>query len=181
MTELDCEIKMIFKKTAINDAFIINVEKMGDERGFFGREFEAHGLDFRMHQANIGFSRFRGTLRGLHYQVSPHGETKVVRCTTGELFDVIVDLRPASSTFKQWIGVELTAKNHTMLYVPEGCAHGYLTLTDETEVYYLVNQNYHPPAERGLRWNDPTFEIEWPLNEGLVISEKDQNWPDWQH
>jgi dTDP-4-dehydrorhamnose 3,5-epimerase len=177
---------MIFKATAINDAFIINVEKIGDERGFFGRvfcrrEFEAHGIDPQIQQANIGFSRSRGTLRGLHYQVPPHGEAKLVRCTAGALFDVILDLRPASSTFKQWMGVELTAKSHTMLYVPEGCAHGYLTLADGTEIYYLVSQYYQPTAERGLRWNDPAFEIEWPIKKGLVISEKDQNWPDWQN
>jgi dTDP-4-dehydrorhamnose 3,5-epimerase len=104
-----------------------------------------------------------------------------VRCTAGALFDVILDLRPASSTFKQWMGVELTAKSHTMLYVPEGCAHGYLTLADGTEIYYLVSQYYHPTAERGVRWNDPAFEIEWPIKKGLVISEKDQNWPDWQN
>jgi dTDP-4-dehydrorhamnose 3,5-epimerase len=177
---------MIFNATAINDALIINVEKIGDERGFFGRafcrrEFENHGIDFQIQQANIGFSRSRGTLRGLHYQVPPHGEAKLVRCTAGALFDVILDLRPASSTFKQWIGVELTAKNQTMLYVPEGCAHGYLTLADSTELCYLVSQYYHQTAERGIRWNDPSFEIEWPIIEGLVISEKDQNWPDWQY
>jgi dTDP-4-dehydrorhamnose 3,5-epimerase len=177
---------MIFKATAINDAFIINIEKIGDERGFFGRafcrrEFEDHGIDFQIQQANIGFSRSRGTLRGLHYQVPPHGEAKLVRCTAGAIFDVILDLRPASSTFKQWMGVELTAKSHTMLYVPEGCAHGYLTLADGTEICYLVSQYYHAAAERGIRWKDPAFEIEWPIKEGLIISEKDQNWPDWQN
>jgi dTDP-4-dehydrorhamnose 3,5-epimerase len=177
---------MIFKATAINDAFIINIEKIGDERGFFGRafcrrEFEDHGIDFQIQQANIGFSRSRGTLRGLHYQVPPHGEAKLVRCTAGAIFDVILDLRPASSTFKQWMGVELTAKSHTMLYVPEGCAHGYLTLADGTEICYLVSQYYHAAAERGVRWKDPAFEIEWPIKEGLIISEKDQNWPDWQN
>jgi dTDP-4-dehydrorhamnose 3,5-epimerase len=177
---------MIFKATAINDAFIINIEKIGDERGFFGRafcrrEFEDHGIDFQIQQANIGFSRSRGTLRGLHYQVPPHGEAKLVRCTAGAIFDVILDLRPASSTFKQWMGVELTAKSHTMLYVPEGCAHGYLTLADGTEICYLVSQYYHQAAERGIRWNDPAFKIEWPIIESLVISDKDQNWPDWQN
>jgi dTDP-4-dehydrorhamnose 3,5-epimerase len=177
---------MIFKATAINDAFIINIEKIGDERGFFGRafcrrEFEDHGIDFQIQQANIGFSRSRGTLRGLHYQVPPHGEAKLVKCTAGAIFDVILDLRPASSTFKKWISVELTAKSHTMLYVPEGCAHGYLTLADGTEICYLVSQYYHAAAERGVRWKDPAFEIEWPIKEGLIISEKDQNWPDWQN
>ena len=113
-------------------------------------------------QANIGVSRLRGTLRGMHYQVPPHEETKLVRCTAGAVFDVIVDLRPESPSYKQWIGVELTAENHTMLYVPEGCAHGYLALADHTEVFYLVSQFYSPGAERGVRWNDPAFAIEWP-------------------
>lgn len=185
MPESECEIEMKFKTTAINGAYIMDIEKIGDERGFFGRvfcrrEFEAYGIDLKIQQANIGFSQFRGTLRGLHYQVPPYGEAKFVRCTAGGLFDVILDLRPASPTFKQWLGVELTAENSSMLYVPEGCAHGYLTLADETEIFYLVSQYYHPSAERGVRWNDPEFEIEWPIQKGLVISEKDQNWPDWQ-
>jgi dTDP-4-dehydrorhamnose 3,5-epimerase len=176
---------MIFKATDINGAFIVDVEKIGDERGFFGRvfcrrEFEAHGIDLQIQQANIGFSRARGTLRGLHYQVFPHGEAKLVRCTAGALFDVILDLRPDSSTFKKWVGVELTVENRTMLYVPEGCAHGYLTLADDTEIYYLVSQYYHATAERGVRWNDPAFEIEWPITKGLVISDKDKSWPDWK-
>lgn len=176
---------MIFKTTDINGAFVVDVEKIGDERGFFGRvfcrrEFEAHGIDFQIQQANTGFSRARGTLRGLHYQLSPHGEAKLVRCVAGALFDVILDLRPNSSTFRQWTGLELSAENRTMLYVPEGCAHGYLTLADDTEIYYLVSQYYHATAERGVRWNDPAFEIEWPIKKGLVISEKDQNWPAWQ-
>ena len=176
---------MLFKSTAINGALIVDVEKIADERGFFGRvfcqrEFEAHGIDPGIKQANIGFSKSKGTLRGLHYQVFPHGEAKLVRCTAGVLYDVILDLRAASATFKQWLGVELSAENRRMLYVPEGCAHGYMTLSDHTEIHYLVSQYYHQAAERGVRWNDPAFNIEWPINAGLMISEKDQNWPDWK-
>jgi dTDP-4-dehydrorhamnose 3,5-epimerase len=176
---------MIFKKTHIIGAFVIELEKRGDERGFFARtfcckEFEAQGINIRVLQANIGFSRSRGTLRGLHYQVLPYAEAKLVRCTAGALYDVFLDLRPSSPTFKQWLGVELTDGNHSMLYVPEGCAHGYLTLTDNTEIYYMVTQFYTPDAERGVRWNDPAFKIEWPISKNLVISDKDKSWPDWQ-
>jgi dTDP-4-dehydrorhamnose 3,5-epimerase len=176
---------MKFKATSISGAFILDVEKIGDERGFFGRvfcdkEFEAHGIDFHMRQANIGFNQFKGTLRGLHYQVYPYGEAKLVKCTAGALFDVIVDLRPASPTCMQWLGVEMSAANRRMLYLPEGCAHGYLTLVDATEIFYSVSQYYHPDAERGVRWNDPAFNIEWPMTQGLVISAKDRNWPDYQ-
>lgn len=175
---------MIFNKTRIPGAFVVKIDPRADERGFFARgfcrkEFEAHGLNADIAQANIGVSRLRGTLRGLHYQVSPHEETKLVRCTAGAVFDVIVDLRRESPSYKQWIGVELNAENHTMLYVPEGCGHGYLALADNTEVFYLVSQFYSPGAERGARWNDPAFAIEWPPVESLVISDKDAGWQDW--
>jgi dTDP-4-dehydrorhamnose 3,5-epimerase len=175
---------MIFKKTTIMGAYVVGIEPRGDERGFFARgfcrkEFEAHGLNPNIAQANIGVSRQRGTLRGLHYQVPPHAEAKLVRCTAGAVFDVIVDLRPASASYRKWLGVELAADTRTMLYVPEGCAHGYLTLADDTETFYLVSQFYSAGAERGLRWNDPAFGIEWPLTQALVISDKDRRWPDW--
>lgn len=175
---------MIFHETHIQGAFVLAIDKKGDERGFFARAFcrkelEAHGLTAQVAQANIGFSRTRGTLRGLHYQLPPSAEAKLVRCTAGALFDVIVDLRPASSSFKQWLGVELTAGNRTMLYVPEGCAHGYLTLAENTEVFYLVSQFYSPTAECGIRWNDPAFGIQWPIGDDLRISDKDRGWPDW--
>jgi dTDP-4-dehydrorhamnose 3,5-epimerase len=175
---------MIFKKTTIMGAYVVGIEPRGDERGFFARgfcrkEFEAHGLNPNIAQANIGVSRQRGTLRGLHYQVPPHAEAKLVRCTAGAVFDVIVDLRPASASYRKWLGVELAADTRTMLYVPEGCAHGYLTLADDTEIFYLVSQFYSAGAERGLRWNDPAFGIEWPLTQALVISDKDRRWPDW--
>ena len=127
----------------------------------------------------MGVSRKRGTLRGLHYQDLPHAETKLVRCMAGSVFDVIIDLRANSHSYKKWIGVELTAETRTMLYVPEGCAHGYLTLADDTEIFYLVSEFYSESAERGVRWNDPAFGIEWPITQDLVISDKDRSWPDW--
>ena len=175
---------MIFKKTHIKGAFVVDIEPRGDERGFFARgfcrkEFEAHGLNTKITQANIGVSRLRGTLRGLHYQVAPHAETKLVRCTAGVVFDVIIDLRADSPSYKKWLGVELTAETHRMLYVPEGCAHGYLTLANHTEIFYLVSEFYSPSAERGLRWNDKAFGIEWPISNDLVISDKDRSWPNW--
>lgn len=175
---------MIFNETCIKGAFVVEIEKKGDSRGFFARAFcrkelAAHGLNADVCQANIGVNRSRGTLRGLHYQVAPHEETKLVRCTAGAVFDVILDLRPASPSYKKWLGVELTAETRTMLYVPEGCAHGYLTLADDTEIFYLVSEFYSPSAERGLRWNDPAFGIQWPIAKDLVISDKDRSWPDW--
>ncbi len=175
---------MIFHETPIKGAFVIEVEKRGDDRGFFARAFcrkelEAYELNPEVSQANIGFSRSRGTLRGLHYQVFPHEETKLVRCTAGAVFDVILDLRTSSHSYKQWFGVELTAEKHNMLFVPKGCAHGYLTLADNTEIFYLVSQFYSPGVEWGVRWNDPAFGIDWPAVEHLVISEKDRNWQDW--
>lgn len=175
---------MNFTKTPIAGAYVIDIEPKGDERGFFARgfcqqEFEAVGLKPNIVQANIGVSRQRGTLRGLHYQVPPYAETKLVRCTAGAVFDVVVDLRPAASSYRKWLGVELAADTRRMLYVPEGCAHGYLTLVDNTEIFYLVSQFYSAGAERGVRWDDPVFGIEWPITHNLVISEKDRYWPDW--
>ena len=173
---------MIFKETQLKGAFIVEIEKREDVRGFFARvwcekEFEARGLSFQPVQANIAFNVKKGTLRGMHYQVAPYEEAKLIRCIRGALYDVIVDLRPESSTYKQWIGVELTAKSHTMLYVPEGFAHGYQTLEDNTEGFYQVSQFYHPEAERGLRYDDPSFGIKWPMYV-QVISDKDKRWPD---
>lgn len=175
---------MVLRDTKLKGAFIIEAERTGDERGFFARawckkEFEAHGLDSRLVQSNISFNKKRGTLRGMHYQVAPHEETKLVRCTTGAIFDVIIDLRPESVTYKQWIGVELRATNHKMLYVPKGFAHGFQTLEDNTEVFYHVSEFYSARSERGVRWNDQTFGIKWPETESRVISEKDKNWPDY--
>jgi dTDP-4-dehydrorhamnose 3,5-epimerase len=176
---------MRFTETELAGAFVIDLERREDDRGFFARawceeEFAAQGLDTRVSQCNVSFNERRGTLRGLHYQVPPHAEVKIIRCTSGAVYDVIVDLRPESQTYTRWIGVELTADNRRMLYVPEGFAHGYVTLEDETETYYQVSAPYAPEAERGARWDDPAFGIEWPEAEQLVISEKDRNWPDFR-
>lgn len=174
---------MKFLETKLKDAWIIDIDEISDERGFFARtwcqkEFEAHGLTPRLAQANLSHNNKKGTLRGLHYQVAPHEETKLVRCTRGALYDVIVDLRPQSPSHLQWIGVELTAANHRILYVPEGFAHGLLTLEDDTEAIYQISEFYTPGAERGARYDDPAFGIDWPLAVS-VISDKDANWPDY--
>ncbi len=168
---------MIFTELELAGAFVVDIEKRHDDRGFFGRawcaqEFEAHGLKSAIRQINTSFSAHQGTMRGLHYQVDPYQETKFIRCTQGRIFDVIVDLRPESPTFKQWVGTELSAENYRMVYVPENFAHGFLTLEDNSEVYYPTTEFYTPNAERGIRFNDPTFAIEWPA-EVSVFSDKD--------
>lgn len=173
---------MIFKETKLKGAFIIDLEKHRDDRGFFARTFcrkelEAQGLIADVAQANMSLSKVRGTLRGMHHQKSPFEETKLVRCTQGALYDVIIDLRADSPTFKEWIGVELTAANCRMLFVPRNFAHGFITLADDTEVTYMVSQFYSPGSELGIRWNDPQIGIQWPIAV-QVISEKDANWPD---
>ncbi|MFZ5917486.1 MAG: dTDP-4-dehydrorhamnose 3,5-epimerase [Chloroflexota bacterium] len=175
---------MIFTETRLKGAFVVQIKKIEDARGFFARawcqkDFKAHGLDLHWVQANLAHSKKRGTLRGMHYQAAPYAEAKLMRCVRGAVFDVIIDLRPDSPTFKHWFGIELTADNRTMLYVPEGFAHGYQSLVDDTEVFYPVSQFYTPGAERGVRWNDPAFGIEWPLVNGLILSDKDSNWPDY--
>ena len=174
---------MIFTQTKLRGAFVIEIEKQEDKRGFFARawcqrEFGAHGLVARMVQANIARNNVRGTLRGIHYQIAPFAESKLVRCTRGAICDVIIDLRSDSPTFKQWIGTELTADNHRMLYVPEGFAHGYQTLKHDTEVFYQVSQFYSPEHERGVRYDDRAFRIEWPIDV-QVVSDKDKSWPDY--
>ncbi len=176
---------MIFNETKLKGAFIIELEKLEDERGFFARtwckdEFEAQGLNTRLVQINVAFNKKRGTIRGLHYQVSPYEETKLIRCTKSAIYDVIIDLRASSHTYKQWIGVELTQDNYRMLYVPEGFAHGYQTLQDNTEVAYQVSQSYAPNSEQGVRWDDPAFNIAWPETEKRIITEKDQSWADYR-
>ena len=173
---------MIFRETKLQGAFIIGVEKREDDRGFFARawckkEFDEHGLTASMVQSNIAFSKRKGTLRGLHYQSAPYGEVKVVRCTRGSLYDVLVDVRPGSPTYRQWIGVELTSENHKMTYIPEGFAHGYQTLEDNTEVMYQVSQFYFPDFERGIRYDDPGIGIDWP-HMVKILSDKDKGWPD---
>jgi dTDP-4-dehydrorhamnose 3,5-epimerase len=172
---------MIFKETNLNGAFIIEPEIIADERGFFARtwcarEFETHGLTPNLVQCNISFNKQKGTLRGMHYQVVPHEEAKVVRCTMGTIYDVIVDLRPNSPTYKQWVSVEISFENRRMLYIPEGFAHGFLTMEDDTEVFYQMSEFYAPECARGVRWNDPAFNITWPFGV-TVISEKDAQYP----
>ena len=174
---------MIFTETELKGAYIIEIEKLKDHRGFFARswcqnEFKDHGLRSVWSQANVSYNKKMGTLRGMHYQLSPYEETKLVRCTRGGIYDVIIDLRPASPTYTQWIGVELTAESYKMLYVPENFAHGFITLEDDTEVTYQVSQFYTPGSERGIRWDDPAFSIDWPI-EVQVISDKDKSWPDY--
>ena len=174
---------MIFRETELNGAFLIEPERLEDNRGFFARawcrkEFMAHGLTGALVQSNISFNKRTGTLRGMHFQTAPYEEAKLVRCTMGAVYDVIIDLRPDSSTFLRWIAAELTAENHKMLYVPENFAHGYQTLADNTEVFYQVSQFYSPGSEQGLRYNDPIFGIKWPMDV-QVISHKDRSWPDY--
>lgn len=172
---------MIFHATTLNDAWLIELELRGDERGYFARTFcaeafERHGLISQFVQQNASRSARRGTLRGLHYQLQPYGEAKLVRCTRGAIVDVIVDLREDSSTYLQHEAFELTADNHRQLYVPPGFAHSFQTLSDDVEVSYLVSAPYTPTAERGLRYNDERLSIDWPLAV-TTISEKDAAWP----
>lgn len=174
---------MIFEETPLAGAYVVHVEEHADDRGFFGRlwcadEFDAAGLDMRVSQVNVGFSVHRGTLRGLHFQRAPHGETKLVRCTAGAVYDVVVDLRPDSPTHTRWFGVELTPDNHLQLYVPAGFAHGYQTLRDRSEICYQASVPYTPDSATGVRFDDPVFGIDWP-EPVTAISEADRSWPDY--
>jgi len=173
---------MNFTPTAVAGAWIVDLDPRSDERGFFSRafsrdEFEAYGMNPHVAQANVAFSIRAGTLRGLHYQAEPHQEAKLIRCTAGRIFDVVADVRPESATFRRWAGVELSAANRRMFYVPEGCAHGYLTLEDGSELFYMVSSPYAPSAERGVRWDDPVFGIEWPLDPRCMHA-RDRAYPD---
>lgn len=173
---------MIFQETNLKNAYLIELQRLEDERGFFARawcqrEFTEHGLNPHLVQCNISFNKKKGTLRGMHYQLAPYEEAKLVRCIHGAIYDVIIDLRPASPTFKQYFGATLTAEARNMLYVPEGFAHGFLTLEDNTEIFYQMSEFYAPDYARGLRWNDPAFSIEWPAPV-QVISERDAAYPD---
>jgi len=173
---------MIFTETKFAGAFVIDPEQFEDERGFFMRcwsaeKFAARGLNPRLVETNISFNRKEGTLRGMHFQIAPHGQAKLVRCTAGAIYDVIIDLRPESATFKQWTAVELTAANHRQLFIPEGFAHGFQTLANDTEVLYQMSAPYVSTRARGVRWNDPTFAIDWPPAERIIIA-RDQTYPD---
>lgn len=173
---------MKFTQLKLIGAYVIEPEPMMDERGIFARtycrkEFEAHGLNPILVQCSTSFNKRRGTFRGLHYRVAPHAEVKLVRCTRGAIYDVVVDLRPESVTFRQWCAIELTADNRTMVYVPEGFAHGFETLKDSSEVFYQMSEFYEPSYEGGIRWNEPAFKFEWPF-QPVVISARDRTYPD---
>lgn len=174
---------MIVTETKLAGAFVLEAERFEDDRGFFARswserEFAELGLSARLAECNISFNRKKDTLRGMHYQAAPHGQVKLVRCTMGAIYDVIVDLRPDSPTFKQWVGVELTAENRLMLYIPETFAHGFQTLEDRTEVFYQMSDFYAPESGRGVRWDDPAFGIMWPDAAARIINERDREYPD---
>jgi dTDP-4-dehydrorhamnose 3,5-epimerase len=174
--------RLKFQPIELPGAFVITPEPHRDERGLFARiwcsrEFEEHGLDPRLVQCSLSFNPVKGTLRGLHYQVEPHAEAKCIRCTRGSIYDVIVDLRTTSPTFKQWRSFELTADNRLALYVPEGMAHGFQTLAPDTEVMYHMSEFHHPDSARGVRWDDPAFGIAWPPDE-RTMSDRDRQYPD---
>ena len=173
---------MIFSETELKGAFLIEPERKEDQRGFFARtwcqqEFEDHGLNSKLVQCSVSFNNKKGTLRGMHLQVAPFEETKLVRCTKGEIFDVIIDLRPESQTFKKYFSVLLNEENRMMLYIPPGFAHGFQTMADNTEVFYQMSQLYSPEHARGVRWNDPVFGIQWPEDKRIII-DRDLNYSD---
>jgi dTDP-4-dehydrorhamnose 3,5-epimerase len=175
---------MHFHETKLPGVFEIQVEPHRDDRGFFARswcqkEFAAHGLNPGLLQCNVSFNKRKGTLRGVHFQAPPYAEAKLVRCTKGAIYDVVLDLRPSSLTYRDWIALTLTAANHHMLYIPEGCGHGFLTLEDETEVFYQMSEFYNAESARGVRWNDPAFQIVWP-GEVEVISQRDGAYPTYE-
>ena len=175
---------MIFEKIKIAGAWMVGLNRLGDDRGFFARawcreEFAAKGITAELSQANLSFTQHAGTVRGMHFQNEPNAEMKAVRCVRGAIFDVVLDLRQESPTFRQWTGVELNAENRQMLVVPEGCAHGFQTLLDDTEVYYLVSASYSEESEEGIRWDDPAFNVQWPLPVSR-ISAKDKEYPNFK-
>jgi dTDP-4-dehydrorhamnose 3,5-epimerase len=172
-----------FTETRLQGAYLIEPERVEDERGFFARtychqEFEQHGIEFKFVQCNISFNQKRGTLRGMHYQAEPHAEAKLVRCTSGAIFDVIADLRLESPTYRRWHGFELSAGNRLMVYAPQGFAHGFQTLANDTEVFYQMSHAYHAESARGIRWDDPALGVRWPLAD-IIISERDRSYLLW--
>jgi len=169
---------VIFTETPLHGAFVVDLERHEDKRGFFARswcqeEFAQHGLETNLAQCNISFNACKGTLRGMHYQTKPYLEAKLVRCTMGRIFDVMIDLRPTSPTYTRWFSIELTAENHRALFIPVGFAHGFQTLADDCEVFYQMSEFFHPECARGVRWNDPAFGIDWP-DGTKMISPRDQ-------
>lgn len=172
---------MIFVPTPLEGAFVVDLKRVEDDRGFFARsfcrdEFRAHGLNPEVSQCNVSFNQRRGTLRGMHFQADPHAEDKLVRCTRGAIWDVIIDLRADSRGYRKWFGVELSAASRRALYVPKGFAHGFQTLADDTEVLYMMSEAYHPGSARGVRWDDPAFGIDWPVA-STGMSDKDRSYP----
>jgi dTDP-4-dehydrorhamnose 3,5-epimerase len=175
---------MIFVEAHLPGVFEIQIDRKCDQRGFFARtwcqqEFAAHGLASNLVQCSLSYNQKKGTLRGLHYQAAPHAETKLVRCSQGAVYDVVLDLRPNSASYKKWLGVCLSAAKHNALYIPKGCAHGFLTLEDDTEVFYQMSEFYEADSARGVRWNDPAFQIVWPGHVEM-ISERDARYPDFE-
>jgi dTDP-4-dehydrorhamnose 3,5-epimerase len=175
---------MLFYETKLPGVFEIHLELHSDDRGFFARswcekEFEDHGLNSNLVQCNISFNKRKGTLRGMHFQAPPHAEAKFVRCTRGAIYDVVLDLRPSSPTYKEWVAATLTATNRCMIYIPEGCAHGFLTLEAGAEVSYQMSEFYNPESALGVRWNDPAFHIVWP-EQVKVISDRDRTYPNFE-
>jgi dTDP-4-dehydrorhamnose 3,5-epimerase len=176
---------MQFTKTNIEGVFVIELDKNEDERGFFARSWDAleakkAGCPLEIVQCNVSFNKKEGTLRGLHYQVPPYEEAKVVQCTAGAVYDVALDLRMNSPTYKEWVPVELSSDNRRALYIPKGCAHGFQTLTNNAELFYLMGAYYNADAARGARWDDPVFQISWPKTRERIISEKDRSYPNWE-
>jgi dTDP-4-dehydrorhamnose 3,5-epimerase len=176
---------MIFTETKLAGVLVLDPRRFEDERGFFApafsaREFEARGMAAHFVESNISYSRRRGTIRGMHYQAAPHGQAKLIRCTRGAVYDVVIDIRRDSQTYGQWFGVELTAESRRMIYLPGDCAHGFQTLVDDAEVFYMVSSPYAPESGRGVRWDDPAFRIEWPDVDERVLIERDRSYPDFE-
>lgn len=174
---------MLFKETGLPGAYIIEVERKGDKRGFFARsycrqEFKDAGIDFSLVQSSISYNKIKGTLRGMHYQIAPYEEAKIVSCIKGVIWDVIIDLRIGSPTYCKWFAAELSFSKYNSLYVPKGFAHGFQTLENDTTVFYQISEFYHSESARGVRWNDPVFKIEWPEIRKRIISDKDSKYPD---
>jgi len=171
-------------ETKLKGAFVVEPLRFDDARGFFARSWSLKDLpgweSVSVVESNVSYNKRSGTLRGMHYQCAPHAQAKIVRCTRGSVYDVIVDLRPDSPTFKEWVALELSAENHLTLCVPEGFAHGFQTLEDDTEIFYLVSDYYAPAAQRGVRWNDPAFRIEWPRAQERVMADRDRDYPDFK-
>ena len=174
---------MKLRPAGIDGSYLLELTRIGDDRGFFARIWDDAwaadlGVDLRNVQTNISYNRYRGTVRGLHWQTEPHGESKLLRCTRGSVFDVAVDLRPGSPTYGQWQGHVIDAESRSLVFVPAGCAHGYQALEDHAEVSYQVSYPYVPGSERGIRWDDPSLRIEWPITDDVIVSDKDRAWPD---